>query len=82
MKNKMTKKDFPFLENHLNLCGLSVRVYSGLCGAAKIDRFESKDQILQFLKGKSIRDLFRMRNIGIQSLEEIRKWTIKEIGNE
>lgn len=82
----MKKEDFPFLNSERRVTyGLSVRVYNALrCAAGKdfTKEFKSKDEILQFLKGKDY-DYFRtMRNFGRKSLRELVEWVKNEIKNE
>lgn len=82
----MKREDFPFLDNiKRNTFGLSGRVYNVLryaAGKSFTKEFKSKDEILQFLKGKDY-DYFRtMRNFGKKSFKELVEWVKKEIKNE
>ena len=77
-------EDYPFLtkEKEHSKFGLRGRVYTHLLMMAKTGSFKTKQEILEILKGKSRKDLLRIRNFGHASLNELVKWVKKTIEDE
>jgi hypothetical protein len=78
------KEDFPFLDDlkRRNIFGLKFHVYNLLLRMNNDNWFKTKDELLEFLKGKSSVDFLSQRGFGRRSLLQLREWVEKNLDSQ